>query len=98
MGMTDNQDTRRTTALASWLKATAIGAGVLTTLLGLVVIVGWQTNNVTLVQVLPTFVPMQYNTALGFVLCGLGLLFGIFGKSRLALVAGAIAVATSPMR
>jgi len=93
MGMTDNQDTRRTTALASWLKATAIGAGVLTTLLGLVVIVGWQTNNVTLVQVLPTFVPMQYNTALGFVLCGLGLLFGIFGKSRLALVAGAIAVA-----
>ena len=92
MGMTDNQDTRRSTASASWLNATAIGAGVLTTLLGLVVIVGWQTNNVTLVQVLPTFVPMQYNTALGFVLCGLGLLLGIFGKSRVAVVAGGLAV------
>jgi len=91
MGMTDNQDTRHTTTLASWLNATAIGAGVLTTLLGLVVIVGWQTNNVTLIQVLPTFVPMQYNTALGFVLCGIGLLLGIFGKTRFAVVTGGLA-------
>jgi len=92
MEMTHNEDVQRTTVLASWLNATAIGTGVLTTLLGIVVIVGWQTNNVTLVQVLPTFVPMQYNTALGFVLCGLGLLWGIFGKSRFAVVAGGLAV------
>ncbi len=47
-----------------------------TLLLGVVVIFGWHAGNRTLVQVLPQFVPMQYNTALGFVLCGLGLLLG----------------------
>jgi signal transduction histidine kinase/CheY-like chemotaxis protein len=92
MRISHNQDARRTTTLASWLHFTAIGAGVLTTLLGLVVIVGWQTNNVTLIQVLPTFVPMQYNTALGFVLCGIGLLLGIFGKTRFAVVTGGLAI------
>jgi len=65
----------------------------LTTLLGVVVIIGWQTNNVTLVQVLPTFVPMQYNTALGFVLCGLGLLSVVIGKNRVASVVGGLAAA-----
>jgi signal transduction histidine kinase/CheY-like chemotaxis protein len=92
MRISHNQDARRTTTLASWLHFTAIGAGVLTTLLGLVVIVGWQTNNVTLIQVLPTFVPMQYNTAIGFVLCGIGLLLGIFGKTRFAVVTGGLAI------
>ena len=81
----------RMASSAAWLRIAAAAAGVLTTLLGLVVIVGWQTNNVTLVQVLPTFVPMQYNTALGFVLCGLGLLFAVFDKSRYAVPAGVIA-------
>jgi len=87
----DTPTTNRTTAVGFWLKRLAIGAGALTTLLGLVVIVGWQTNNVTLVQVLPTFVPMQYNTALGFVFCGLGLLLVVFGKNRWAAAAGALA-------
>ena len=50
----------------------ALGSGTL--LLGLVVIVGWYTGNRTLIQVLPQFVPMQYNTALGFVLSGAALL------------------------
>jgi len=75
----------------AWLNAVAISAGALTALLGVVVIFGWHTGNTNLVQVLPTFVPMQYNTALGFVLCGFGLLFALFGKSRLAVVAGALA-------
>ena len=76
---------------AAWLRVAAAVAGGLTTLLGLVVIVGWQTNNVTLVQVLPTFVPMQYNTALGFVMCGLGLLLIVFDRNRFAVPVGAIA-------
>ena len=42
--------------------------------LGLLVLLGWYTHNVSLVQVLPAFVPMQYNTALGFLIGGLGLL------------------------
>ena len=45
-------------------------AGGHTVILGLMVIVGWHIGNRTLVQVLPDFVPMQYNTALGFVLSG----------------------------
>jgi signal transduction histidine kinase len=39
--------------------------------MGLLVIIGWHSNNNILVQVRPEFVPMQYNTALGFFLCGL---------------------------
>jgi hypothetical protein len=92
MDTSHNQDAQRD-VLFLWLNATAVGAGALTTLLGLVVIIGWQTNNVTLVQVLPIFVPMQYNTALGFVLSGLGLLSVIFGRKRAGLVFGGLAAA-----
>ncbi len=48
-------------------------AGAFTAAMGILVLVGWYTHNVTLIQVFPAFVPMQYNTALGFVLCGSGL-------------------------
>ena len=47
-------------------------SGLFSTLLGFVVLVGWYTHNTTLIQVLPSFVPMQYNTAVGFFLSGLG--------------------------
>lgn len=73
-----------------FLRAVAILAGWLTLLLGLVVIFGWYTGNETLVQVLPKFVPMQYNTALGFIFCGAGLLLRIFGKNLPAIIAGAV--------
>lgn len=42
-------------------------------LLGTSVIYGWFTENVGLIQVMPSFVPMQFNTALGFVFCSVGL-------------------------
>jgi hypothetical protein len=45
----------------------------LQSLLGLSVLTGWYTHNLDLIQVNPAFVPMQYNTALGFVMAGLGL-------------------------
>ncbi|KKL68166.1 hypothetical protein LCGC14_2127690, partial [marine sediment metagenome] len=51
-------------------------SGVLPTALGCLVLFGWYTHSVTLIQVSPYFVPMQYNTALGFLFCGLG----AFGK------------------
>ena len=41
--------------------------------LGLTALIGWHTANQTLIQILPSFVPMQYNTAIGFLLCGIGL-------------------------
>jgi hypothetical protein len=71
--------------------------GVATLFLGLLVIFGWYTHNETLVQVLPTFVPMQYNTALGFVLCGGGLILLGLGRRRAATVTGYLAVAVGSL-
>jgi len=45
--------------------------------LGSVVIAGWYTHNHSLIQVYPNFVPMQYNTALGFALGAMGLLLAL---------------------
>ena len=65
--------------------------GVLVALLGAVVLAGWYSGNKTLVQVLPTFVPMQYNTALGFMLCGFALIALFLGKKKIMLILGAVA-------
>lgn len=40
-------------------------------LVGLVVLCGWFLKSETLIQLNPSFVPMQFNTALGFILCAL---------------------------
>ena len=42
--------------------------------LGVLVLIGWYTHSITLIQVHPSFVAMQYNTALGFLICGIGLI------------------------
>jgi len=62
-----------------------------TLLLGIIVVFGWHAGNRTLVQVLPQFVPMQYNTALGFVFCGAGLLALALDRARAAAVLGGLA-------
>ncbi len=59
-------------------------------LLGLSVLIGWYTHNVTLIQVRPNFVPMQYNTALGFLLGGIGLGAIAYQRTRLARLCGMI--------
>ncbi|MEA1951818.1 MAG: putative DNA binding domain-containing protein, partial [Planctomycetota bacterium] len=66
----------------------AAGASVLG--LGLMVIFGWYVGSSTLVQVHPAFVPMQYNTALGFVLCGGSLLLLFFDREKWAIAAGGL--------
>jgi len=68
----------------------SLGFGGATLLLGLVVIIGWYTGSRTLIQVLPQFVPMQYNTALGFVLSGAALLLLIRERGRGAVALGAL--------
>ncbi len=81
---------------SAWARTLLLASGVagsLTLLLGLVVIVGWYAGNRTLIQVMPTFVPMQYNTALGFVCCGVSLILLVIGRSRGSAVFGAITVA-----
>ncbi len=57
--------------------------------LGLLVLIGWYTHNFALVQVHPSFVPMQYNTALGFLLGGIGLLLLNVNQPALATLFGA---------
>ena len=54
----------------------------LAALLGAVVLLGWYTRNEALIQINPAFVPMQYNTALGFLLSGLGLLYSFDHNAR----------------
>ena len=49
-------------------------AGFLSALLGTIVIIGWYTHNLALLQISPRFVAMAYNAALGFVLCGVGMM------------------------
>jgi len=68
-------------------------AGLLALLLGTLVLFGWYTHNSALIQVNPAFVPMQYNTALGFVLGGIGLLALLWSMPRLAQLAGALLLA-----
>lgn len=60
-------------------------------LLGGMVIVGWYVKSPTLLQIHPSFAPMQYNTALGFLLCGLGLLAHEFSRPRTITILGALA-------
>lgn len=72
------------------LKIVAIIAGGASVFLGLMVIFGWYTATVTLIQVYPAFVPMQYNTALGFFLSGLGILGYLRMRSSVAAVCGSL--------
>ena len=46
--------------------------GFLSLALGAIVLVGWYLHEPALIQVNPAFVPMQYNTALGFALDAAG--------------------------
>ena len=57
--------------------------GFLSLLLGFIVLIGWYTQNSTLIQVFPQFVPMQYNTALGFFVSGISLVALSFKRSQL---------------
>jgi len=78
--------------LPKYLLITAITTGAFTVALGVVVLVGWYTGNKVLIQVLPMFVPMQYNTALGFVLCGSGMLLGIFNNRHITYSMGILVI------
>ena len=72
---------------AYYLSLTA-ASGVL--LLGAAVLLGWYIHNADLIQVNRAFVPMQYNTALGFALAGLGLLAMLMSRARIAVIFGAL--------
>lgn len=68
----------------------ALIAGLLSGLLGAIVLLGWYTHQQTLIQVNPAFVPMQYNTALGFALGGMALLSLLWSWQRIAAASGIV--------
>lgn len=65
--------------------------GVLSSCLALIVIFGWHSGNQALVQINPVFAPMQYNTALGFLLCGMGLAALSYRKTKSTNILGGMA-------
>src|SRR5262245_40869124 len=71
---TSNARTERKPFSLHILQLVAMSAGGATAALGLAVMAGWHLHNATLLQLRPTLAPMQYNAALSFVLCGIGLL------------------------
>ena len=68
-------------------------SGIVLILLGLTVIIGWHTKNSSLLQIMPAFVAMVYNTALGFVLSGTGLLALLNGNRKLVVLCAGIITA-----
>ena len=66
-------------------------AGLASIILGVIVIIGWYIKSEILIQINPAFAPMQYNTALGFILSGLGLLALTGNKATLTRVFGGLA-------
>lgn len=60
--------------------------------LGLAVLIGWQTHSVALIQLSPALAPMQFNTALCFVFAGMAL--GCWGRApRAAPILGGLVAA-----
>lgn len=78
-----------------WPRIVVILSGGMCATLGLAVIIGWHTHNLSFVQVAPTFPPIYYNTAVGFFLCGAGVLAVASSRLRLAQVSGGLAAALS---
>lgn len=62
-------------------------------LIGIVVLIGWHSRLDFLIQIHPTFVPMQYNTALGFLLSACGLIFLYQSKYRYSALFGVVVLA-----
>jgi len=84
--------------IASQFKIVIYTAALIAILLGLLVLMGWFTDNTTLIQVLPYFVPMQFNTALGFFLSGASLILilnnNFFAGKIAALIVGIMGLTT----
>jgi len=83
---------KRPAIYPNWLQVTILVLGEVSAALGLVVLVGSYTRNVTILKPLSAFVPTEYNAALGFILCGTGLLSIGLGRRHLAIASAMAAV------
>ncbi|MGE0683836.1 MAG: PAS domain S-box protein [Candidatus Binatia bacterium] len=76
----------------AWLTFAIIAAGGFSLVLGILVLTGWFAHIPLLVQLRPTLAPVQPNTAVLFILSGLGLLTLVTERLHLTGIAGALAV------
>lgn len=60
--------------------------GAFAALLGIIFLWGWHTHNIKLLQLNHDFAPIKYNSSLGLLLCGSGLLFVALGFRRVAII------------
>lgn len=58
--------------------------------LGISVIIGWYTGNEALTRISPSLAPMQFNTALGFILSSCGVLLMLNHRYYLSILCGSI--------
>lgn len=71
----------------------AILAGLAVLTLGVLVIVGWLTHTRTLTNLHPSLPPMQFNTAIGFICCGIGFICTFKGPKWIIRASGGAALA-----
>ena len=71
-----------------WFSLLLLSIGAASGVMGLVVLVSSLTHSISFLGLLQALSPMPYNAALGFILCGTGLLSIALGRPRLALAAG----------
>src|SRR5258708_23568066 len=69
--------------------------GILVTLLGSAVLVGWAVRSTLLIQFAPNLTPMQRNAAACFALSGIALLGTVMSRRRLTLIGSAIMAAVA---
>jgi PAS domain S-box-containing protein len=82
---------RAPTNLANVAALVAAASGASVAVLGGLVVAGWLTVAVALIQILPGMPPMQYNTALGFMICGAALLAATLDLRRPTALLGGLA-------
>lgn len=63
-------------------------------LLGATVIIGWYIGDTSIIQLAPNFAPMQYNTALGFILASIGV-FTFFTTPIISRISAILVLALS---
>ena len=76
---------------APWPRLAGAATAILVILLGLIVLLGWATHSIFLIQVAPHLAPMQLNTAINFVLIGIAVLALLGRRPWLTFLAVAIA-------
>jgi diguanylate cyclase (GGDEF)-like protein/PAS domain S-box-containing protein len=80
--------------LKNLLRLLTLLCALLVSLIGISVLVGWATGNETLMRVLPGFVRMKANAALGFVAAGFSLLLLVYPTPHRRLLSRFLAVVT----